>query len=132
MLRSELARYIVAGTLAFLCDFSVFLFLNKGFGIHYLAANAIGFCIGLGVSYGFCVRWVFCQRTYGKVMIELPVFLVISLSTLALGEVILLCLVEFAELQPATGKVVMTGIIFLANFVLKKYLLFHRKVAVQG
>jgi putative flippase GtrA len=132
MLRYELARYLVAGTLAFLSDFTIFLLLNEEFGVHYLAANAAGFCIGLVISYGFCIRWVFCQRTYGKVMIELPVFFAISLSTLLLGEVILLLLVEFAELQPATGKVVMTGIIFLANFVLKKYLLFHRKVAVQG
>jgi putative flippase GtrA len=108
-IRQEFARYLVAGTLAFSSDFPVFLLLTHGFDVHYLVANVAGFCLGLTVSYFLCIRWVFAQRTYGKLKIELPVFLAISLVMLLVGEVILLGLVEYAELPSAMAKVVMTG-----------------------
>jgi putative flippase GtrA len=119
----------VAGSLAFLSDFSVFMALTKGFAIHYLVANAAGFCVGLTVSYLLCVRWVFTHRTYGVARVELPVFLGISLIMLCVGEVIILTLVEVAALTPTIAKIVMTGMVFLGNFSLKKLLLFRRRAA---
>jgi len=41
-------------------------------------------------------------------------------------------LVEFAALQPVVGKIMMTGIIFLINFIMKKYLLFYQKTTVHS
>ena len=128
-LQREFFKYFVAGTLAFLSDFTVFLSLTRGVGVHYLAANAVSFCFGLTVSYLCCIRWVFAHRTYGKVMVEFPVFLTISLVTLLIGELILLALVESLALAPEIAKVVMTGIIFIGNFLLKKFLLFNRKTS---
>jgi putative flippase GtrA len=128
-IRIELAKYFVAGTLAFLSDFSIFLALTKGFDVHYLVANVFGFCLGLTVSYLCCIRWVFAHRTYGVARVELPVFLGISLVMLLIGEVILLGLVEYAALTTTVAKIVMTGMIFLGNFALKKLLLFRRKAA---
>jgi putative flippase GtrA len=126
-IRREFTRYLVAGTLAFLSDFSVFLLLTYGFAVHYLIANVAGFCLGLTVSYLLCIRWVFAQRTYGAPSIELPVFLAISLVMLMIGEIIMLGLVEYAALPSAMAKIVMTGMIFIGNFLLKKFLLFYRK-----
>lgn len=125
-LRREFSRYLVAGTLAFLSDFSVFLLLTGTLSIHYLVANAAGFCLGLAVSYLCCIRWVFAERTYGTVKVELPVFFAISLVTLLAGELILLFLVEAASLSTAVAKIVMTGMIFIGNFLLKKFFLFNR------
>ena len=93
----------------------------------YLAANVAGFCFGLTVSYLFCIRWVFVCRTYATVKVEFPAFLAISLVTLMIGELILLILVEYASLPTAAAKVAMTGMIFIGNFLLKKFLLFNRK-----
>jgi putative flippase GtrA len=128
-IRIELAKYFVAGTLAFLSDFTIFIVLTKWLDVHYLLANVAGFCLGLTVSYYCCIRWVFAHRTYATVKVEFPVFLTISLVTLLAGELILLGLVEYATLSTEFAKIVMTGIIFLGNFTLKKFLLFHRKSA---
>ena len=128
-LRDELGKYLVAGTIAFLSDFTVFLALTRLLSIHYLAANVVGFCFGLTVSYLLCIRWVFACRTYETVKIEFPVFLVISLVTLLIGELILLILVEYASLSPSAAKIVMTGMIFIGNFLLKKFILFNRNSA---
>ena len=125
-LRDELRKYLIAGTIAFLSDFTVFLVLTRLLSIHYLAANVAGFCCGLTVSYLFCIRWVFTYRTYSAVKVEFPAFLAISLVTLLIGELILLILVEYASLPTAVAKVVMTGIIFIGNFLLKKFILFNR------
>ena len=129
-IRIEFVKYFIAGSLAFLSDFSVFMALTKGLDVHYLVANAAGFCVGLTVSYLCCIRWVFTHRTYGKAKVELPVFLAISLAMLCVGEVIILALVEVAELTPTIAKIVMTGIVFFGNFTLKKLLLFRRKAAL--
>lgn len=126
-IRREFAKYFIAGLLAFLSDFALYLTLTNGLGVHYLIANVAGFCVGLTVSYLFCIRWVFAHRTYGAPKIELPVFLGISLVMLLVGEVILLGLVEYAALGTAVAKIVMTGMIFVGNFALKKVLLFRRK-----
>ena len=122
----ELLKYLVAGTLAFLCDFTVFLGLTGLVGLNYLVANAAGFCVGLTISYLCCIFWVFSHRTYRMVRVEFPLFLTISLVTLLLGEVILMLLVEYAKLTPVLAKIAMTGMIFLGNFLLKKFLLFQR------
>lgn len=126
-LRREFSRYLVAGTLAFLCDFLVFMALTGWLGVHYLAANAAGFCFGLAASYLLNVRWVFSERTYASIRVEFPVFLAISLVTLVLGELIILALVEGLALSEPLAKIVMTGFVFLANFVLRKLLLFRRR-----
>jgi len=126
-IRLEFAKYFIAGTLAFLSDFLLYLALTKVAGVHYLFANVAGFCVGLTVSYLFCVRWVFAHRTYGVARIELPVFFGVSLAMLLVGEVILLGLVEYVALGTATAKIVMTGMIFVGNFALKKLLLFRRR-----
>jgi putative flippase GtrA len=121
----ELSRYLVAGSFAFLSDFAVYIYINKIHGLHYLVANLAGFSVGIFVSFIFCVRWVFFKRTYGKVAIEFPVFLLISLVTLLGGEFFLLVLVELVALTPIAAKVIMTCMIFMANFIMKKYILFR-------
>jgi putative flippase GtrA len=126
----EFIKYLIAGTLAFLSDFSVFILLTKYLDIHYLIANAIGFCVGLCVSYTCCVMWVFGQRKYTSVKIEFPLFLAISLVTLLIGEMLLLTLVEIAAMSVVLAKIVMTGIIFVGNFLLKKFILFHNRGSV--
>ena len=126
-LHQEFARYIAAGTLAFLSDFAVFLTLTSVFDVHYLAANAAAFCLGLTVSYLCCITWVFSQRTYSKVSVELPVFIAVSGVMLFVGEVLMLVLVEFATLSTVAAKIVMTGIVFVGNFLLKKSILFRQK-----
>jgi putative flippase GtrA len=128
-LKRELAKYFAAGAVAFLSDFSVFLVLNKGIGVHYLVANLAGFCLGLAVSFIFCIRWVFSRRTYGKIVIEFPVYLIISLATLALGEILLFILVELAAQTPVVAKIIMTGMIFMINFFMKKFILFNGRIA---
>jgi putative flippase GtrA len=127
-LRKEFAKYLIAGTLAFLSDFAIFLTLTNVVGIHYLIANAAGFCVGLTASYLFVSGGFLASHLWdgdGRI----SVFLAISLLTLIIGELILLALVEYVTLPPSAAKIVMTGMIFIGNFLLKKFLLFHSKPA---
>ena len=128
--RIELPKYLVAGSLAFLGDFAVFLFLTEFLLVHYLISNAAGFCVGLTISYLLCVNWVFSHRTYMKLRVEFPVFAAISLIMLLFGELLLLVLVEYAMLSNVIAKVVMTGMVFIFNFILKKLILFQHKATI--
>ncbi len=55
-------RYLLAGGIAFIVDFSALMFFNTVLGINHLVASAIGFCLGLLVTYLCCNKFVFAQR----------------------------------------------------------------------
>ena len=71
---TEFSRYFFAGSLTFLADFLVFVFLTEILGINYLWANIAAVTVGMLLSYVLCVRWVFNNRYYNKVVFEFPLF----------------------------------------------------------
>lgn len=55
-------RYLLAGGLAWIVNYVVRMLLFEVFGVHYLIATAIGFCLGLFVAYICCNKFVFSHR----------------------------------------------------------------------
>lgn len=55
-------RYLFAGGIAFIVDFSALMFFNAVLGVNHLIASGIGFCFGLLVTYLCCNTFVFKQR----------------------------------------------------------------------
>ena len=121
----EFSRYFVAGCLAFGGDFLVLVTLTEFAGINYLISNVFGFCVGLVISYLFCIRWVFSVRRLQVPTQEFGIFTLVALIGLALNEVVMWGVVEFAGQHYSLAKIVATGAVFVANFVLKKVILFR-------
>jgi putative flippase GtrA len=121
----EFCRYVVVGGAAFACDFLTYWGLTDLLQVNYLLANIVGFCLGLTVNYLLSIYWVFCRRSQPSIRREFALFAAIGLLNLGLGEASLWLLVALGELHHLFAKVLVTGLVFLCNFCLRKVLLFH-------
>ena len=125
MQKTEFTRYFWAGGLATLADFAVLLLLTEVFDINYLWSNLIAVSVGLVMSYVLCVRWVFLDRRYNRVVLEFPLFVLTCIIGLLLNELLLWIFVEFGGIDYVLAKVIVTGVVFFVNFGVKKVVLFR-------
>jgi putative flippase GtrA len=123
---SEFARYFLAGSLTFLIDFLILLVLTEVGGINYLWSNLAAVSVGIVVSYLLCVKWVFFDRRYNRVVFELPIFVLICVAGVILNESLLWAFVEFGNIHYLVAKIIVTAAVFVINFCVKKSVLFRR------
>lgn len=125
LLNSEFFRYIVSGSIAFICDFGTLVFFTEVVGYHYLVSNIAGYAIGLLVSYTLNVKWVFRHRRFNdRRAQEFVYFTVIVFIGLGISELVLWLATDTTDMAYTTGKLISTVFVFLFNFLAKKFLLF--------
>ena len=125
-LARELVRYAVVGGLASLVDVGLLVGLTNGGGVYYLHAATIAFGCGLLTSYLLSIGWVFQVRTWQNPWVELGLFTLIGGMGLLWCGVCMWFLTEYAHLHYLGSKVVSALVVFLWNFLAKKWVLFHR------
>ena len=126
----QFVRYFVTGGLAFVVDFGVFAIALYGFDVHYLLANLIGLMGGNVVNYLLSIGWVFSseKRTMEKHrLIEISVFVLISLVGMGLNEYLMYVFVGLLMIQEMLSKVGAAIIVLLYNFFARKFILFKKR-----
>lgn len=123
----QLLRYVVAGAVAFTVDASVLFVLKEYAHIHYMIAAAIGFLVGLVVSYLISVLWVFDEKRIEKKSIELTIFAAIGGVGLLLTSLFMWLFTSVLLIYFMYSKILTTGIVFIWNFIAKKKILFTKK-----
>ena len=124
----QFLRYFVTGGLAFIVDFGVFSLALYYFDIHYLIANLIGLMAGNVVNYLLSLGWVFSaekRKMEKHRVLEITVFVVISLIGVGLNEVLMLFMVGKLSLNEMFSKVVAAGVVLVYNFLARKFILFR-------
>ena len=121
---SEFRRYLVAGGLAFVVDWTV-LHLSIGLGIHYLAATALGFGAGLALNYVLCIAWVW-RGTRATRLRDFAVFAAIGLGGLLLTEGLMGLAVGRWGIAAPAAKFPVAALVLLWNFGLRRLLVFFR------
>jgi putative flippase GtrA len=94
--------------------------------MYYLHAAAIGFGLGLITSYLLSIAWVFQERKFHNPFVEVGLFTLIGGLGLLGNGICMWLLTEYAHLHYLCSKLVSALLVFLWNFVAKKYVLFHR------
>ncbi len=122
---TEFRRFFWAGSLSFVVDFSILVMLTEVGGFNYLWSNLFSVLAGLMTNYLLCVKWVFINRRYNRMAVEIPIFVFLSLIGLSLNEFLLWASVEYANIHYLTAKIVVTLAVFVVNFFLKKVVLFR-------
>ena len=125
----QFLRYFVTGGLAFVVDFGAFALALYCFEIHYLLANLIGLMFGNVVNYLLSLGWVFSaekRKMEKHRLLEITVFVIISLVGIGLNELLMLLMVGFAGLNEMLSKIVAAGIVLMYNFLARKFILFHK------
>lgn len=124
--KTEFTRYFWAGGFATLADFATLLLLTEIAGINYLWSNLVAVSVGMVVNYALCVKWVFHDRRFSSVVVELPVFVFTCIVGIALNELLLWSFVELVKLHYFPAKVIVAFVVFIVNYYLKKVILFRR------
>lgn len=124
-LGTEFFRYLISGSIAFICDFSVLVFSTEVLGVHYLYSNIAGYAVGLIVSYTINIKWVFDHRRFDdKQGREFAYFTFIVMAGLGISELVIWLATESIEFPYTWSKVISAFFVFLFNFTAKKWLLF--------
>src|SRR5262249_13294711 len=96
LLAIESAKYFLASAAALALDYGLLVSLTEFGRLNYLASAAIGFTAGLVLNYMLSVRFVFRERRLESRRLEILGFALIGLAGLALNEVLMMALVEWA------------------------------------
>jgi putative flippase GtrA len=123
-LATDFIRYGACSALALALDYGLLLVLAKGFGVHYLAASAIGFTSGLVLAYALSITFVFKGRRTLAARKEFAGFAAIGIAGLALTQVLLACLVGGFGMSIVVAKPVTAAAVFCFNFGLRRATLF--------
>lgn len=126
----QFLRYFVTGGLAFIVDFGVFALSLYYFEIHYLVSNLIGLMAGNVVNYLLSIGWVFSsekRKMEKHRLLEITVFVLISLFGMGLNEFLMYLFVGILVIQEMVSKIVAAIIVLLYNFFARKYILFKKR-----
>jgi putative flippase GtrA len=124
-LNREIFRYLVAGGIAFTCDFAVLYLCTEFLSIHYLLSNVLGYGVGLAIAYRLNVRWVFNYRRYKKTSVEFTIFNLIVIAGLGLSEGLMYLLADIFAVHYLAAKIFASALVMVFNYISKKFILFH-------
>ena len=120
----QLLRSLVVSAVALIVDFGTLIVLKQKFGIYYLLAATISFCLGILVNYALSVKWVFAYRQLTSRTHEFIVFVIITAAGLLFNLLIIAGMVELLKVDYRVGKAVSTIIVFFWNFLARKKILY--------
>jgi putative flippase GtrA len=128
----QLLRSAAAAHLGFWVDFAALALLTEIFGLHYLASAAFSFTIGLSVTYGLSVLWIFKHHRIKSRIAEFAAFGLIGV----IGAVVMLAamwfLTELVHLHYLISKIISSVLVFAVNFTMRKLLLFRSQRPETG
>ncbi len=121
----QFIKYIFVGGIAFIFDFGTLYLLTEYGGFHYLLSAAIAFVIGLNVNYFLAKYLVFRASKIESRHKEYAFVILISLSGLALNQLLIWALTELAQLYYLLSKAAAAIIILVYNFAIRKVFIFE-------
>jgi putative flippase GtrA len=120
----ELGGYVGASAIALGLDICLLALLVSGLGVPYLAAAASSFLAGTLFVYWASVKHVFGYRRLESAGNEFAVFLAIGVVGLTVNLAAMYMGVSKLGLHYLLAKVLAAGFTFLANFAMRRWLLF--------
>lgn len=121
----QVFRYVLAGSAAYVLDYSVLIIFTEIAGIHYLTSAAMAFLLGAIASYIMNVTWVFNDRIFKNRRLELVIFLSISIAGLFLNHYCIKFFTEGVKMHYLASKLIASVLVSAANFTARKYILFR-------
>jgi putative flippase GtrA len=114
------------GGIAFVVDFGLLFLLTAYAGLHYQWSAAISFIAGLAVNYMISITWVFnADEGSRNRLYEFLMFAVVGVIGLGLNALIIYVFTELVGVYYLISKIISTIIVFLWNFLGRRYLLLN-------
>lgn len=120
-------RYVFVGGIAFVADFGSLFLLTEYVGLHYLVSATAAFIIGLSINYIISTLWVFQHGRVKNRYVEFLFFALIGMAGLGLNTLVMYVFTDLMEIHYLLSKIISTVLVFLWNFLVRKYILFNPK-----
>ena len=121
---SQLFRYLVTGGMTTGVNYLIFLLLTA-FSFHYLIVNSLAWLGAVLFAFFANRHMVFCSD--GNWRQEFCKFISVRFFTLLLENVLLVLTIEWANLPELAGKIVVSVVTVILNFIACKYSVFHKE-----
>ena len=126
-LLSEAAKYAAASLVALLVDTGLMLALTRYAGWDYRLAAAVSFLVGATIAYVLSVKFVFRAHRLHNRELEFASFVLIGLVGWTFNLLVLFIAHGKLGIDLVLAKGLAAGGTFLANFVLRRQLLFRAR-----
>ena len=121
----KLVRYFFVGGIAALVDLSLFAALLYSETVAWFMAAIISFLVATGVNYALSIRHVFESGIrFGRRDEMLLVFIASGVG-LAINQLVLFLSISRLAIFPLLAKVCATGVVFIWNFLARRYYIFR-------
>ena len=117
-------RYLWVGGLAAVIDISFFFYFATVLDYNYLIVSAIGFILATFANFTLGSRYVF-DKSHHKKLIEVSLVYGISILGALLHLALLFVLVSLFSLDEMLSKLVVSGVVFVWNFILRKAIVYR-------
>ncbi len=117
-------KFAAVGLLNTGLQYCVFYVLYSLFGVYYLTASAVGYCVGMCNSFLLNKTWTF-KSFNTRTEIQFIKFVLINACALIVNLVVLKIIVTVMSVQPELGQVVAIVFSTLANFLGNKFWTFR-------
>ena len=122
----QFVRYTFVGGLAFIVDFGLLYVLTEYLNLYYVVSATLSFIAGLLVNYFISITWVFAKAGASKHIVEFIYFASIGIIGLLLNGLILWFITESFDIYYMYSKLIAAVIVYLWNFLARKYFLFSK------
>lgn len=116
----QFCRFGLVGLLCFTIDYGLLILMTESGLYTYFIASAISYTVSVIVNYILSMRFVFTGKEDMHKLVELIIFLILSMVGLGLTQLIMWITVEHLHLFYASAKILASLIVTIYNFFSKK------------
>ncbi|WP_058485372.1 GtrA family protein [Defluviitalea phaphyphila] len=121
-------KFSIVGIINTFVDFSIFIFLNKYLGVHYLLSQIFGYTGGVINSFALNKKWTFNNtNNLKKGYVQFIQFIFINIISLIITSSLIKIFVEILYIDVVFSKIIVIFVAQIINFTGSKFLVFSNK-----
>ena len=118
----QLFLYLIVGGIATLDEWVLFYIFDTKLGIHYMPATALAFMVSTFANW--LAGKLILFKDWSNVIPEIVKVYATSIAGLFFNLVLMWIMVDIMGLQEMVSKIIATGIVFMWNFLIRKYAIY--------
>lgn len=127
-LLEQILKFGMVGFLCFGIDYGIMAFLTEVFHLHYLVSCSISFTASVAVNYLLSMKFVFRSGGRTDKKKEFLAFIILSTVGLGINQLVMVVMVEAADIYYMISKIAATAIVMVYNFISRKILLESKQI----
>lgn len=118
----QIFLYLIVGGIATLVEWVLFYIFDAKLGIHYIPATALAFMVSTFANW--LAGKLILFEDWSNVIPEIVKIYAASIAGLFFNLVLMWIMVDIIGLQEMVSKIIATGIVFMWNFLIRKYAIY--------